>query len=207
VNGNPEPLKTAAQVRETFARMAMNDEETVALTAGGHTVGRCHGNGDAGQLGPEPEAADVDEQGLGWRNLKGKGFGLRSWHTETACTRSASAARTRSGGRRRGWIWFSVQTRSCAPTPRSTPRTATGGSSSRISSPPGPGLHMPRCRYYHPAHFFTSPVAIATNAYPPLYLAERHTQQGKWISPRREHHVGVPLRDDRHTTALGGLYN
>ena len=59
----------------TFARMAMNDEETVALTAGGHTVGKCHGNGDASLLGPNPEAADVAEQGLGWRNPKGKGFG------------------------------------------------------------------------------------------------------------------------------------
>jgi catalase-peroxidase len=75
VNSNPDPLKTAAQVRETFARMAMNDEETVALTAGGHTVGKCHGNGDASVLGPDPEAADVGEQGLGWRNPKGKGCG------------------------------------------------------------------------------------------------------------------------------------
>ncbi len=75
VNGQPDPLKTAAQVRETFARMAMNDEETAALTAGGHTVGKCHGNGDAADLGPEPEAADVHEQGLGWNNHKGRGIG------------------------------------------------------------------------------------------------------------------------------------
>jgi len=68
VNGKPDPLKTAAQVRETFARMAMNDEETAALTAGGHTVGKTHGNGDASALGPDPEAADVDQQGLGWAN-------------------------------------------------------------------------------------------------------------------------------------------
>ena len=68
VNGAPDPLKTAAQVRETFARMAMNDEETAALTVGGHTVGKCHGNGDAGALGAEPEAADVDQQGFGWAN-------------------------------------------------------------------------------------------------------------------------------------------
>ncbi|AHE99685.1 catalase/peroxidase HPI [Thioalkalivibrio paradoxus] len=74
VNGQPDPLKTAQQVRETFARMAMNDEETAALTVGGHTVGKCHGNGDAAALGPEPEAADVEEQGLGWRNpnMQGK---------------------------------------------------------------------------------------------------------------------------------------
>ena len=68
VNGNPDPLKTAQQIRETFARMAMNDEETVALTAGGHTVGKAHGNGDAANLGPSPEGADVTEQGLGWIN-------------------------------------------------------------------------------------------------------------------------------------------
>ncbi len=68
VNGKPDPLATAAQVRETFARMAMNDEETVALTAGGHTVGKTHGNGDAKALGADPEAADVTEQGLGWSN-------------------------------------------------------------------------------------------------------------------------------------------
>ena len=68
VNGKPDPLKTAAQVRETFARMAMNDEETAALTAGGHTVGKTHGNGDAKALGAEPEGADVAEQGMGWTN-------------------------------------------------------------------------------------------------------------------------------------------
>jgi catalase-peroxidase len=75
VNGNPDPLKTAAQVRETFARMAMNDEETVALTAGGHTVGRSHGNGRAENLGPEPEAAGIHEQGLGWNNHVSRGVG------------------------------------------------------------------------------------------------------------------------------------
>jgi catalase-peroxidase len=66
VNGKSDPLKTAHDVRLTFARMAMNDEETVALTAGGHTVGKCHGNGDAALLGPAPEGADLNEQGLGW---------------------------------------------------------------------------------------------------------------------------------------------
>jgi len=68
VNGQPDPQKTADQVRETFARMAMNDEETAALTAGGHTVGKCHGNGDAAALGPDPEAADLETQGFGWLN-------------------------------------------------------------------------------------------------------------------------------------------
>lgn len=75
VNGHPDPLKTALQVRETFKRMAMDDEETVALTAGGHTVGKCHGNGSAENLGPEPEGADVTEQGLGWVNHKTRGVG------------------------------------------------------------------------------------------------------------------------------------
>ena len=75
VGGKPDPLRTAQDVRLTFARMAMNDEETVALTAGGHTVGKAHGNGDASVLGPNPEAAEVAEQGLGWHNPKGKGFG------------------------------------------------------------------------------------------------------------------------------------
>ena len=75
VNGKPDPLKTALHVRETFARMAMNDEETVALTAGGHTVGKAHGNGDAGILGPEPEGAGIENQGFGWINPKGDGNG------------------------------------------------------------------------------------------------------------------------------------
>ncbi|MEQ9860317.1 catalase/peroxidase HPI [Pectobacterium cacticida] len=75
VDGNPDPLRTAQDMRVTFARMAMNDEETVALTAGGHTVGKTHGNGDASLLGAAPEAADVTEQGLGWRNPTGSGKG------------------------------------------------------------------------------------------------------------------------------------
>ncbi|MCB0680921.1 MAG: catalase/peroxidase HPI [Saprospiraceae bacterium] len=81
VNGKQDPLKTAAQVRETFARMAMNDEETVALTAGGHTVGKAHGNGDASVLGPNPEAAPIEEQGFGWSNPHKPGYGR---HTVTS---------------------------------------------------------------------------------------------------------------------------
>ena len=73
VDGQPDPLKTAHDVRITFLRMAMNDEETVALTAGGHTVGKAHGNGDASKLGSEPEAAEIEEQGFGWKNPKGNG--------------------------------------------------------------------------------------------------------------------------------------
>ncbi|MBJ6138099.1 catalase/peroxidase HPI [Marinobacter litoralis] len=78
VNGQPDPLKTGEQVRETFARMAMNDEETAALTAGGHTVGKCHGNGDASVLGVDPEAADLEHQGLGWDNPNMNGLASRA---------------------------------------------------------------------------------------------------------------------------------
>ncbi|MCF1440087.1 MAG: catalase/peroxidase HPI, partial [Shewanella sp.] len=75
VDGNPDPLKTAKDMRVTFERMAMNDEETVALTAGGHTVGKAHGNGDASKLGAEPEGAEIEEQGLGWNNHTSRGIG------------------------------------------------------------------------------------------------------------------------------------
>ncbi len=75
VDGQPDPLRTAHDIRITFERMAMNDEETVALTAGGHTVGKAHGNGNAANLGPDPESADVHEQGLGWNNHTSRGVG------------------------------------------------------------------------------------------------------------------------------------
>ncbi len=74
-NGNPDPLKSAVDIRETFARMAMNDYETVALTAGGHTFGKAHGNGDAGLIGREPEGAPMEQQALGWKNPQGTGKG------------------------------------------------------------------------------------------------------------------------------------
>lgn len=76
VNGQPDPARTAQQVRETFKRMGMDDEETAALTAGGHTVGKCHGNASAEALGPEPEGAGIEAQGLGWVNSKGTGVGI-----------------------------------------------------------------------------------------------------------------------------------
>ncbi len=75
-NGNPDPVASGRDVRETFARMSMNDEETVALVAGGHTFGKCHGAGDAGLVGPEPEAAPIEAQGLGWNSAHGSGLGV-----------------------------------------------------------------------------------------------------------------------------------
>ena len=75
VDGNPDPLKTAHDIRTTFERMAMDDEETVALTAGGHTVGKCHGNGDAALLGEDPEGAELEDQGFGWLNKTKRGIG------------------------------------------------------------------------------------------------------------------------------------
>jgi len=77
-NGNPDPVASGRDVRETFARMAMNDEETVALVAGGHTFGKCHGAGDAAQVGPDPEAAPMNQMGLGWANSFGTGHGVHT---------------------------------------------------------------------------------------------------------------------------------
>ena len=99
VDGQPDPLRTALDMRETFARMAMDDEETVALTAGGHTVGKAHGNGDAAQLGPAPEGADLHEQGLGWNARSGRGIGRDAvtsgiegaWTTHPTCGTTATS--------------------------------------------------------------------------------------------------------------------
>ncbi len=113
-NGNPDPVAAAKDIRETFARMAMNDEETVALIAGGHSFGKTHGAGDPTLLGPEPEAADIEEQGLGWKSKFGTGKGADTitggpevtW-TETPLCRSFSPGHLRPSGN-------SIRTFSCS---------------------------------------------------------------------------------------------
>ena len=134
VNGKPDPLKTAHDVRLTFARMAMNDEETVALTAGGHTVGKCHGNGDAALLGPAPEGADLNDQGLGWVNNTTRGVGRNAVSSglEGAWTPTPTTWACR---------WWPKESRTRTSSPPSATRAATWSraSGSAVRSP------RPRC--------------------------------------------------------------
>ena len=99
-NGNPDPLLAAHDIRETFGRMAMNDEETVALVAGGHTFGKCHGAGDAALVGPEPEAAAIEEQGLGWKSSFGSARPPRPTPRSRA-TRPSTKSKVAAPGRLR----------------------------------------------------------------------------------------------------------
>jgi catalase-peroxidase len=96
-DGNPDPVASGRDVRETFARMAMNDEETVALVAGGHTFGKCHGAGDAALVGPEPEAAPIEEMGLGWKSS--------FWHRQRAAIPSGAASRAPGSRTRPPGTW------------------------------------------------------------------------------------------------------
>ena len=93
-NGNPDPIAAARDIRETFARMAMNDEETVALIAGGHTFGKTHGAGPTSNVGPEPEAAGIEEQGLGWKSTFATGKGV----TRSAAVWKSPGPRPRRSG-------------------------------------------------------------------------------------------------------------
>jgi len=93
-NGKPDPLAAAKDIRETFFRMAMNDEETVALIAGGHTFGKTHGAGDPSLVGPEPESGAIEDQGLGWKSKHGTGIGVDAI---TAAQKSPGRRRRRSG--------------------------------------------------------------------------------------------------------------
>jgi catalase-peroxidase len=134
-NGNPDPLAAARDIRETFRRMAMNDEETVALIAGGHSFGKTHGAGPADNVGPEPEGAGIEDQGLGWRSKHGTGVGADAitggpevvWSqtpTRPCLTRSTG----RSASRR-----CSPRTSRCGSTPRTRRSRATSTSTRRSS--------------------------------------------------------------------------
>ena len=104
-NGKPDPVAAAKDIRETFFRMAMNDEETVALIAGGHTFGKTHGAGDPSLIGPEPEGAAIEDQGLGWKSKFGTGFGAEP-----------SPAARKSPGRRRRPSGATTTSRTCSNT-------------------------------------------------------------------------------------------
>ena len=125
-NGHPDPVASGRDIRETFGRMAMNDEETVALVAGGHTFGKCHGAGQASLIGPEPEGADIVEQGLGWKNSSGAGKGVDTFTTGMEGAWTDSPAKWDNGyfDNLFGYEWESVK--SAAGANQWAPRDGAG---------------------------------------------------------------------------------
>ena len=128
-NGNPDPIAAARDIRETFRRMAMNDEETVALIAGGHTFGKTHGAGDASLVGPEPEAAPIEEQGLGWKSSFGTGKGADAITSGLEVTWSSTPTQWSSNFFRNlfGYEWELVK--SPAGASQWTPKSGAGAAS------------------------------------------------------------------------------
>ena len=125
-NGHPDPVASGRDIRETFGRMAMNDEETVALVAGGHTFGKCHGAGQASLIGPEPEGASIEEQGLGWKNSSGAGKGVDTFTTGMEGAWTDSPAKWDNGyfDNLFGYEWESVK--SAAGANQWAPRDGAG---------------------------------------------------------------------------------
>jgi catalase-peroxidase len=112
-NGNPDPLASARDIRETFRRMAMNDEETVALIAGGHTFGKTHGAVTDDHIGPDPEAAPLEEQGFGWKSTYGTGKGRDAWTSGLEVTWTPTPTQWDNSGSRR-----MAPAREPSPTPK-----------------------------------------------------------------------------------------
>ena len=125
-NGNPDPVASARDIRETFARMAMNDEETVALIAGGHTFGKTHGAGPASHVGPDPEAAGLEEQGLGWRNSFGTGKGADTITSGLEVTWTSTPTKWSNGYLENLFAYDWELTKSPAGAQQWTPKNAAG---------------------------------------------------------------------------------
>ncbi|CAN7597362.1 catalase/peroxidase HPI [Rhizobium sp. LjRoot98] len=153
-NGNPDPLASARDIRETFARMAMNDEETVALIAGGHTFGKTHGAGDAAHVGPEPEGADIEQQGLGWASSYGSGKGGDTISSGLEVTWTSTPTRWSNNF---FWNLFGYEwelTKSPAGAHQWTPKHGMGANSV-------PDAHDPSKR--HAPAMLTSDIALRTD--------------------------------------------